>query len=176
MTAKNYLNVYRGARSKANGTFFEEIIKKACDYYRSQRIANIHKENEPMKILKDLGEGKFIACFAAKSEPDFKGPMMNGPSVLFDAKHTDADRLKFSAVTPDQGRSFDEHALFGVECFVLISFGFRKYYKVPWSVFRDMKQIFGRKYIKPEDLSQYEIRFSGGVLLFLEDMRNGKRA
>ena len=167
MDAKTYQRQIQGARSKANGRMFEDIVINSCHRYFADRKAIIHKENEPMKPIRDLGQGKFVACYERKSQPDFKGKIMDGPMVLFEAKHTDADRLKYEAVTQGQARAFDYHTEFGVECFVLISFGFRKFYKVPWNIYRKMKDIYGRKYIKPEDLTKYEIPFVGGILKFL---------
>lgn len=167
MDANNYQRRLRGTRSKRSGKLFEDIVIKSCLYYRENKIAIIHKENEAMKPIKDLGNGKFIACYESKSEPDFKGKIKNGAMILFEAKHTDSGRLKYEAVTPGQARSFDYHVEFGVVCFVLISFGFEKFYKVPWRIFKEMKTLFGRKYIQPEDLKMYEIKFTSGVLQFL---------
>lgn len=45
--------------------------------------------------------------------------------------------------------------------------GFEQYFKIPWAVFRDMKDHYGRKYITPEDVQEYKIRYVGGVLQFL---------
>ncbi|AFB75762.1 hypothetical protein 2016_scaffold57_00123 [Bacteriophage sp.] len=49
----------------------------------------------------------------------------------------------------------------------MVSFGFEQYFKIPWAVFRDMKDNYGRKYITPEDVQEYKIRYVGGVLQFL---------
>ena len=52
-------------------------------------------------------------------------------------------------------------------CFVMVSFRFEHYFKIPWEVFRNMKAHYGRKYITPEDVKEYEVRYIGGVLRFL---------
>ena len=49
----------------------------------------------------------------------------------------------------------------------MVSFGFRHFFKVPWATFRAMKEHYGRKYITPEDVREYEVRYIGGVLHFL---------
>ncbi|RGB94308.1 hypothetical protein DWZ04_13525 [Faecalibacterium prausnitzii] len=59
--------------------------------------------------------------------------------------------------------------------FVLCSFGANAYYRVPWLVWCDMKNLFGRKYVTQDDLKAYRVRFAApGVLLFLEGMNNEK--
>ena len=49
----------------------------------------------------------------------------------------------------------------------MVSFGFREFFKVPWAIFRAMKEHYGRKYIKPEDVQEYKVKYIGGVLRFL---------
>lgn len=40
-----------GARSRAEGAGFESLINSACEYYRTNGIADIEKTPEPMKPL-----------------------------------------------------------------------------------------------------------------------------
>lgn len=86
---------------------------------------------------------------------------------MFEAKHTDSDRMQQSVISPEQEKQLDRHAALGAECFVMVSFGFQQFFKVPWEVFRDMKARYGRKYITPEDVQEYRVRYIGGVLQFL---------
>ena len=88
---------------------------------------------------------------------------------MFEAKHTSGDRLEQSVVTDDQRKRLDRHMALGAECFVMVSFGFREFFKVPWAIFRAMKEHYGRKYIKPEDVQEYKVRYIGGVLQFLKE-------
>lgn len=56
----------------------------------------------------------------------------------------------------------------GAVCYVLVSFGFKKFYKFPWKFFRDMKYHFGVKHIREIDhIGDFEIKFVGGRLEFL---------
>lgn len=53
--------------------------------------------------------------------------------------------------------------------------GGRAFYRVPWAVWKDMKRLFGRKYITPADLAEYSVPFAApGVLLFLEGVKEKK--
>lgn len=168
MTEKEYTRVIQGKRSKAVGEHFEQTIEAACEYYKFMGVAAIKKTPEPMKPIKDLGSGKFVAYFEKRAQPDFKGTLRGGRAILFDAKHTDSDRIKRDAVSEEQEKDFDTNAKLGAECFVLVSFGFREYYKIPWETFKNMKELFGRKYIKPEEITEYRVAYAGGILRFLD--------
>ena len=89
-----------GKRSHATGTAFEQIINRACQYYKDLGIAVIEKTPEPMKVLGPLDKkhSKFIAVFVKQAQPDYKGTLCDGTSIIFEAKHTDSDRDRKSVV------------------------------------------------------------------------------
>lgn len=168
MDERHYRAVLTGQRNRAAGEEWERILEASCQHYRLKGEAEIEKTPEPMKQLGPKnGQGKFTACYTKKAQPDYKGTLKGGRSVVFEAKHTDTDRLQQSAVTPDQERRLDRHTALGAECFVMVSFGFREFFKVPWATFRAMKERYGRKYITTEDVQEYRVRYIGGVLHFL---------
>lgn len=159
---------YAGMKSKAQGDFFENMIEAGCNYYRVNRVADIEKTPEPMRPIKDLGEGKFIAHYTKAAQVDFKGFMYGGQVVMFEAKHTDTGKMEQDRVTKDQAERLERAMKYGGVTFVLCSFGYAGFYRIPWEVWRDMKKFFGRKYITPVDVSRYEVHIGGpGVLLFL---------
>lgn len=164
---QHYKAVVSGRRNKAAGDFWENMIETACQHYRLKGMAEITKTPEPMRPIKPLGKGKFIAHYVKMAQPDYKGTLAGGRAIVFEAKHTDSDRLLRSVISSEQEKQLNRHAALGAECFVMVSFGFREYFKIPWGVFRDMKQHYGRKYITPEDVQQYKIRYIGGVLQFI---------
>lgn len=168
MDERHYRAVVAGHRSRAAGEEWERLLEASCLHYRLKGEAEIEKTPEPMKQLgpKDR-QGKFTACYTKKAQPDYKGTLKGGRSVVFEAKHTASDRLQQSAVTGDQEKRLDRHMALGAECFVMVSFGFLEFFKVPWATFRAMKEHYGRKYITPEDVREYEVRYIGGVLHFL---------
>lgn len=63
-------------------------------------------------------------------------------------------------------------------CFLVVSIGLDDFYRVPWVVFRDMKKIYGHKYMDRKDLEAYKIKYSKGVLRFLDgiELREGVRS
>lgn len=64
--AKNYLSRQRGAA-------FEQRIDQSLEYYRQKGFAAVEKTPEPMKPLRDMGQGKFLACYEKKAQADYTG-------------------------------------------------------------------------------------------------------
>ena len=171
MTPKEQLAAARrfaGKKSKAQGDYFEALIEAGCNFYRDRKVADIEKTPEPMRPIKDLGGGKFIGHYTKAAQADFKGFLFGGQTVMFEAKHTDTGRMEQDRVTPDQAERLERAVEYGALAFVLCSFGYAGFYRIPWTVWRDMKGIFGHKYITPEEAARFEVRIGGpGVLLFL---------
>lgn len=161
---------YAGRRAHAAGAMFEQMIAKSCLFYETHGYAAIDKTPEPMKPLKryDKHPGWFIATFTRSAQPDYKGILQDGTMLMFDAKHTEKDRIQRGAVTEEQEACFERYQKHGANCFLVISLGFERYYRVPWNVFRDMKERFGHKYMAGQELEPYEVVFSGGILRFLD--------
>lgn len=158
-----------GKRNKAAGELWENIISVSCDYYSNIGEAEIEKTPEPMRPIRRLNGGQFVAVFTKSAQPDYKGTLKNGHSIVFEAKHTDTDRIRKEVISPEQEKRLNNHLSLGAECFVLISFGFVKFFKVPWEWFRDMKLYHGRKYVTPDDLKKFEVKYNGRILSFLNE-------
>ena len=161
---------YIGRVNKAQGESFENLVNDACEYYKMKGIACIKKTPEPMKpISKQMPDGSFKAVFTKKAQADYKGTLKEGgKSIGFEAKHTDTDRMQQSRVTKEQSDDLDDMQEMNARCFVLCSFGFSRFFRVPWGVWKNMNQIYGRKYVTPADIEQYEITYNG-TLLFLNE-------
>ena len=39
-----------------------------------------------------------------------------------------------------------------------------KYYFIPWEVWTNMKSLYGRKYVKAEDIGEYEVPYRHGIM------------
>lgn len=164
---------HQGAMSRAQGQHFEDLIEGACEYYRMKGTADIEKTPEPMRPIKDLGGGKFIAVYTKAAQADFKGIMAGGRAINFEAKHTGTDRFEQDRVTKDQAERLERAAALGGIAFVLCSFGPTDFFRVPWTVWRDMKGKLGHKYITAREAEPFRVRFGGpGVLLFLEGLED----
>lgn len=172
-----YSRSLNGSRSRASGEYFERMISAACNFYEERGISVIEKTPEPMKILKpyDRRRGQFICCFAKQAQPDFKGVLMDSTMVLFDAKHTDSEKISRSVVTEEQEKCFERYMKLGAMCFLVCSIGLDSFYRIPWIVFRDMKKIYGHKYMSAKELEPYKIKYSNGVLRFLDGIELRER-
>lgn len=162
------INRIRGKQSRAIGELFEMYIDSTCKWYERESVAVIEKTPEPMKVISSSKQGKFTAVFEKRAQPDYKGVIGGGRAVVFEAKHTDGDRIAQSRVTEAQVESLTRYSSLGAECFVLVSVQLRAFYKVPWDTWTQMKSIYGRKHMTLIDLEDYRVAFTGGVIRFLE--------
>lgn len=168
MTAKELS--LKNSKARNAGTTFEDIISDSCEYYIKHGIAVIEKTPEPMRVLYPMGNGKYVAVFTKKAQPDYKGTLIGGRTIVFEAKHTDTDRIKRDVISDEQEKCLDAHERMGAACFVLISFGFKHFYKIAWHDFKYMKAVFGFQHIKETDtdrLAPLECKFTGNRLEFL---------
>lgn len=161
---------WRASASRDLGKAWETMIEGANEIYRYCGAADIRKTPEPMRPLKDIGGGKFVACFEKKSEPDFKGVLRGGRCVCFEAKATDDDKMLQSRVTEAQTEILERYNALGAICFVAVSFGLQDNFLVPWRVWRSMKDIFGRKYIKRDEIEVYRIKTRNGGIDYLSQV------
>ena len=50
----------------------------------------------------------------------------------------------------------------------MVSMSLQRFYRVPWDVWKRMKELYGRKYMKEEDLEPYRLKESMCTILILE--------
>lgn len=167
MNIKNTMNQIRGAKNRATGEMLERLINAACLYYQVKGQAIIEKTPEPMRIIKGLGEGRFIAHFEKKAQPDFKGVTRGGTTIVFEAKHSEDEKIEQSRVKPIQAEALDKYSSLGAICYILVSIKLEKFYFVPWEIWKNMKDIYRRKYMLEEDLAVYKVPYQNGAIKFL---------
>ena len=110
-----------------------------------------------------------MACYTKKAQVDYKGTIKGGRTVLFEAKFTATDRLTQDRVIDKQASYMDRHQRLGARCFVVAGFSTGEVYKIPWNDWKAMKDLFGRKYVKEEDLQPYRVKTAWNGTLFLLD-------
>lgn len=86
---------YQNKVNNAQGHFFEQAIKAACALYASRGRATVDKTPEPFRVLEKSRDGIFKGRFTARAQPDFQGTLAGGRSIVFEAKYTTTDRLKW---------------------------------------------------------------------------------
>lgn len=160
-----------GRMSRAAGEHFERMISASCNYYRERGLAKIEKTPEPMKPLGGKNQkGQFLACYTKQAQPDYGGTLKGGRSIYFEAKHTDGDRIEWSRLTQEQRDDLEDHYSLGAIAFVLVSIGLCDFYRIPWPIWRDMAEIYGRKYIKQAELEPYEVPAVGRIIKLLDNL------
>ena len=165
-TKKNGTDFHKqGRKNRAEGKAFEDKIDKAFAYYKATGYAQIDKTPEPLKVLKSLEAGRFIATIDKKAQPDYKGTIKGGRSVMFEAKFTTSDRITADRVTDEQWKYLSQAAALGAFCYILAGFSSGNVYKIPWEIWSKMKEYFGRKYVTEPDLQQYKVQPSWNSLL-----------
>lgn len=154
--------------TRKRGRMFEEMIERACEVYQKEGRAVIKKIPEPRRVVGRTGGRKsmMLCVNEKKADPDFQGSLApDGKHIVFDAKHTDKNRILKTALTDNQVEVLDAHLACGAECYVAVSFGFAQFHLIPYEVWRNMKDVFGRMYILPEDekIKQYSVPFELSV-------------
>lgn len=170
---KHMMAQIRGKQARVAGGYFENIISASCDYYLSRGLAKIEKTPEPMKPLGAKNrKGQFLACYTKQAQPDYGGTLKGGRSIYFEAKHTDDERIEQRRLTQEQQDDLETHHKLGAIAFVLVSVSLTDFYRVPWPVWRDMAEIYGRKYMTHAELSRYEVPATAGFIKFLHGIES----
>lgn len=172
----NALKKYMAAMSNGRGRQFEKMIEGGARYYKDQGRAVIAKMPEPFRVLKKDRQGIASIRFTARAQPDFIGCLAGGRTIVFEAKHTDKERLYARALTPTQAAALEEYQRRGAIATVCVGIG-EESFMIPWSIFSRMKERFGRQYIKAHDIIEYRVK-TNGIVLFLDyaDPRMGSLA
>lgn len=157
-----------GRRSKASGETFERWLSNSCDYYLKRELAHIEKTPEPFHITGKDGKGIVRGYYEKKGQPDYKGILCDGTGIMFEAKHTDSDRINQNVVTKTQWESLDIYEKYGAHCYVVVSMGLVNFYRIPWSIWKQMKCIAGHKYMKESDMMPYKLPVRQCTILILE--------
>lgn len=155
---------YIGAVNKARGRRFEERLDLAFEYAKAKGYAYIEKTPEPLRPIKSLENGKFIAVYEHKAQPDYKGVLAGGKCVVIEAKFTSTDRIDQSRVTRNQAEQLERYSRLGAVCNVIAGFSSGNVYIVRWETWKNMKDTFGHKYATEEDLKGWRVNDVNGVL------------
>ena len=163
---------YQGLLNNKQGELFEKQIIGGCIGYEMNERAFIEKTPEPFKVSMPLGAGQFKGSFVAKAQPDFKGTLKRGKSIVFEAKYTRQDKMRANVLTKKQSDCLEKHYNLGAITGVVIGIQ-NDFFFIPWRLWRIMEETYDRKYLKPEDIKAYRVKFTGNVNFL--DLANGKK-
>lgn len=153
---------YRNRCSNDRGRAFENLIEKGCQYYAQHGRAVINKVYEPYRCIKKFEGGRFMGQFTARAEPDFKGVLAGGRAIAFEAKSTRKNKIQQNVLTREQCEWLEQQECMGALAFVCVEIAGR-FFMVPWKTWRDMKLIYGKKYLTAEDMPGLEVIYDGAV-------------
>ena len=120
------------------------------------------------RVPKCTQEEMNAAIAAAKAAfPGWKNTPVKKRAAIMRKLYTLIER-DLEELTDEQIDRLTLHHKMGAATYVLVSFGLEDFYRIPWEVWRDMKAIYGRKYIKAADVEQYRVPYMSGVLKLLE--------
>lgn len=154
-------------KNRSEGAYFENIIIDTCEYYKRCGLAYIEKTPEPLRVYKNLGNGKFVAFFEKKAQPDFKGTLKGGLSVVFEAKYTSKERIERSRLTDEQMSALELHHKLGAKAFILVHMGMQDFFRIPFDVWHDMKRLYGRQYMTKYELEKFCVNADNLRIQFL---------
>ena len=165
---EKYKKQIAGAQARAAGEFFERQIEGSLRWHFDRGLLKAEKTPEPMKPIRPAGKpGQFLAHYVKKAQVDFCGTMAGGRSVRFEAKQTNTDRFERKRLTDEQMDDLRQHQKLGALCFVILCFGADHFYRMPWDVWENMKEIYGHQYVTEKDVQPYRIPFHSGVIKIL---------
>lgn len=161
-------NMMKGAQNRMSGNIFERQIMNSLSWHAEHGIMKVEKTPEPMKPIKPMDKGRFIACYTKPAQVDFSGTLYTGRAIRFEAKQTDTDRFRRDRLTEEQMADLEAHYQLNAYCCVIICFGLDRFYRIPWIIWREMKAAFGHMYITEEDVHMFRLPFEQGIIKLTE--------
>lgn len=153
--------------SNGRGHLHEAMIEGACRAYEAKGRAYVIKVPEPFRVIKkNRGRGIATVQFTAHAQPDFVGVLKDGGAIAFEAKHTDTGKLHQRVVTPTQAMALQKFQDLGGIAAVCAGIG-GDCFMIPWAVFSQMKEHYGRLYVTAIEMSRYRLKFDG-IVWFLD--------
>lgn len=137
---------YAYQRSQANrGKPFEDFLKFAHTQYQRRGIACVHKVPTEFIPIRN-GRGEICSCkVEEKSCVDYLGRYRSTP-VAVEAKHEEGARIAFDRVEPHQAAYMDDFTAdadaIGI---VIVSFGLRRFFAIPWAFWRAAREAWMKK-------------------------------
>ncbi len=161
----------RNRCSNDRGKLFEDLLVRGCRFYEIHRQAKIGKVYEPYVCTRILKGGRFEGRFIGRAEPDFKGVLRGGQAIAFEAKSTQKSRIQGNVLTNEQIDWLTGQQELGALAFVAVNIQ-DKFFSLPLDVWINMKKLYGKKYLMPADIEEYEVVYDGAVR-FLEFVHGG---
>ena len=149
----------QGRVAKGNGKRFENLVGRWLSVPNSN--CDIRKQHEALKPVRSMGHGQFIAVYTAASGCDYFGTLMGGYSVVIEAKHREADRIRQADFTEAEKQHLHKTAELGGYAVVVVEFADGRVFLLPYLLVEKSQYVYGHKHIKEGELVRdgYQINF-----------------
>lgn len=164
---KDAVRSHKSKQNNAQGSAFEKMILAGCVAYKMRGRALIEKTPEPFKLIKKEAGGRAVVQFQKheKAQCDFKGVLNDRRAIIFESKATTEKRMNQNRLSDAQFDQLTEYEKMGAVAGVCVLINKTAAF-IPFSVWGNMKAIYGRKYITEEEAEVFQIE-TPGMIQFL---------
>lgn len=121
-----------GRRAQRSGAAWQRVLEHWHRAYRRDRRAVVVPTNQPVRLIRELGKGKFEGVWSGKGPVDYVGTLAGGRALAFDAKSTEGERWALSDLAEHQAKQLEATHIAGGAAFVVLLMQGRAWV-LPWS-------------------------------------------
>ena len=145
-------------RNKQSGKAWEHYVEAELESMNAIALGHWARCPEPLRAIRQLGEGRVEAVWAKKAQPDYYGILPGGIGCVFDAKLvSDSDRFDFSRIAVHQLEAMCRCARAGGVAFVYVGrFPEQEKYVLPVDADGAICGVRDKRHIKFERLGAYQ--------------------
>lgn len=145
-----------GRKAKKNGQYFENFLDKVFNTCSQLGYCNIEKTPEPFRFIKPYSTNLFVGCYIKSAQPDYKGTLKGGRSIVLEAKSVSTGKISLSALTENEMAELVKHKELGA-CTGVIVYDSAEgnIYLLPIVMFERMQDLFNRKHIKLKEVEKF---------------------
>lgn len=154
----------RSKQNNAQGSAFEKMILAGCATYKKRGRALIEKTPEPCKVIRKETGGRAIVQFQKrnKAQCDFKGVLNDGRAIIFESKATTDNKMSQERLSSTQFEQLAEYEKMGAVAGVCVLINKTAAF-IPFSIWANMKTIYGRKYITEEEALVFQVETPAAI-------------
>lgn len=114
-------------------------------------LADVEKTPEPMRPIRKLEDGKYVAVYAGKAQVDYKGVMAGGRAVAFEAKFCTGEKIAKNRVKDWQMKQLTNYEKLGAKCFILVG----------WDSFAAAVPVHEWRTLRKVETEQWKVKING---------------
>jgi len=131
----------------------------------------LSKKKCSIDTKKNLSNHKIRKFFEKKSDPYYYGVLIDSSEIAFLAIHTNKDTVHQNVFSKMQKLILNKYESYGAQCFIMVSMKFRDFYRIPWSVWKNMQKDLEYECINREHLKPYRLKVTCHGIMILEGIK-----